>query len=171
MEIIEIYTDGASRGNGRDDAIGSWAFCILYKNVVSFENAGINSAYRTNNQNEMLAVIESLKQIQGVLPFDIQFYCDSELIVNSINQGWLVKWLKNNFKKSNKKPVENKDLWLAMTEQFVRLKQEGCKVTFNHVKGHAGDTWNEHVDYLCNYVLDNRIFNLQQHKERIGEGI
>ena len=157
MVEISIYTDGASRNNQKqNEAIASWAYAVIFKNVVVREKAKCNHVHTTNNQNELIACIEGLKSINPKINegLSVTIYSDSKYVTEAFNQKWIQLWVKNNWFKSNKKPVENKDLWLLLLGEIVRLNKLNCPVTFFHVKGHAEDHWNNYVDGLCNDALD-----------------
>jgi len=96
----------------------------------------------TNNRMEMKAVIEGLKALKK--PCHVKIHSDSALIVNTFKQGWIENWQRKGWKKSNKKPVENQDLWEAMLKAMEPHKIEWIKV-----KGHADNQLNNRVDELA----------------------
>jgi len=90
-----------------------------------------------------MAVIEALKAINKNKKYDITIHTDSRLIVDAINKSWLKSWIKNNWKKSDKKPVLNKDLWIQLAEQL-----QYHNVKFKWVEAHVGIIENERCDEL-----------------------
>ena len=125
MKSIEIYTDGACRGN---PGIGGWGTIIQFQNNSKELFGG--RAETTNNQMEMQAVIEGLKALKE--PCKIMLYTDSKYVMDGIT-SWIHGWKKNNWKTSNKKPVKNMELWQEL-DQLVNQHE----ITWKWVKGHAG---------------------------------
>lgn len=150
-EII-IYTDGGSRNNGEPDAISGYGIIIMYG---SYTREMIGAKFgSTNNQMEMKSVIESMKVLK---PRDVPVvvHTDSNLIIQTINKKWYVNWVKNGWKKSNKKPVENKALW----EELLGLYKEFDNIKFVKVKGHDTDKYNNRADELANIAMDELALN------------
>ena len=142
MKAIEIYTDGACRGN---PGAGGWGVYLLYKNEKKeFYGGKLNT---TNNQMELTAAIEGLKVLKE--PCKVKLYTDSKYIMDGIN-SWIANWKKNNWKTASKKDVKNKDLW-------IELDAETCKheIEWIWVKGHSGNIGNEKADALANMGIDN----------------
>lgn len=135
--LVTIYTDGACSGN---PGPGGWA-AILEWNGQEKHITGAEPD-TTNNRMEMRAIIEALKALNR--PCKVKICSDSALIINAFNKGWIDKWLKRDWKKSNKKPVENQDLWKEMLEAAENHDVEWVKV-----KGHADDETNIRVDQLA----------------------
>lgn len=96
----------------------------------------------TNNRMEMRAIIEALKALTK--PCKVEIRSDSALIINAFKQGWIDSWLKRGWRKANKKPVENQDLWKEMLKAM-----EPHDVKWTKVKGHADDERNNYVDRLA----------------------
>ena len=112
MKALEIYTDGACRGN---PGAGGWGVYLLYKNEKKESYGGkLNT---TNNQMELTAAIEGLKVLKE--PCKVKLYTDSKYVMDGIN-SWIANWKKNNWKTASKKDVKNKDLW-------IELDAETCK--------------------------------------------
>jgi ribonuclease HI len=142
MKAIEIYTDGACRGN---PGAGGWGVYLLYKNEKKESYGGkLNT---TNNQMELTAAIEGLKVLKE--PCKVKLYTDSKYVMDGIN-SWIANWKKNNWKTASKKDVKNKDLW-------IELDAETCKheIEWIWVKGHSGNIGNEKADALANMGIDN----------------
>ena len=137
MKKVTLYTDGACSGNpGR----GGWGAVLIYGEVEK-QMSGV-AEVTTNNQMELTAVIEGLKALKE--PCEVLVYSDSAYVVNAFNQNWIEGWINNNWRNSKKDPVANRELW----EELISLTQTH-KVTFNKVKGHAGDKYNEICDSLA----------------------
>lgn len=135
-EVI-VYTDGACRGN---PGPGGWG-AILKWNGTQKELSG-GHPQTTNNRMEMQAVIEALKALKK--PCLVKIHSDSALIINAFQQGWIKNWQKRGWRKSNKKPVENKELWQEMLNAI-----QPHEVVWIKVKGHAGIELNERADQLA----------------------
>lgn len=137
MDKYIIYTDGACSGNpGR----GGWA-AIINNNGRNIEISG-GVSETTNNQMELMAVIEALKQTpKGA---NIEVYSDSAYVVNAFLQGWLSNWIKRNWHTADNKPVANKEMWIDL----VILANER-DVSFFKVAGHADNELNNRCDFLA----------------------
>lgn len=135
-EVI-IYTDGACSGN---PGPGGWGALLIW-NGKEKELSG-SEPNSTNNRMEMRAVIEALKALKR--PCHVKIHSDSALVVNAFKQGWIENWLKKGWKKADKKPVENQDLWKEMLKAM-----DDHKVSWIKVKGHADNDLNNRVDRLA----------------------
>jgi ribonuclease HI len=134
VKTIILYTDGACSGN---PGPGGWAALLMhgdYEKMLS--GADPNT---TNNRMEMMAVIEGLKALQK--PCLVRVHSDSAYIINAFTQGWIDNWIRRGWKKADKKPVENQDLWRDMMQAMERHTVEWVKV-----KGHSDDVLNQRVD-------------------------
>lgn len=134
---VLIYTDGACSGN---PGPGGWAAHLSWNDKEKELSGGEPDT--TNNRMEMRAIIEALQSLKK--PCRVEIRSDSALIINAFKQGWIDSWLRRNWKKANKKPVENQDLW---EEMLVAMQPHEVKWT--KVKGHADDDLNNHVDQLA----------------------
>lgn len=137
MKKIQIYTDGACSGN---PGPGGWGAVLVY-NGVEKELSGSDKE-TTNNRMELTAVIEALKALKE--PCEVELTTDSKYVCDAINQGWVFNWQKSNWRKADKKPALNVDLW----EQLLKLIAKH-KVEFVWVKGHNGHKYNERCDELA----------------------
>ena len=137
MKNVEIYTDGACSGN---PGPGGWGAVLIY-NGAEKQLSG-SEKETTNNRMELSAVITALKALKE--PCKITLTTDSKYVCDAINKGWLISWQKNNWKKSDKKPVLNIDLW----QELLPLL-DTHKVEFVWVKGHNGHKYNEICDKLA----------------------
>ena len=137
MKQVEIYTDGACSGN---PGKGGWGAVLVYNGKEKELSGGEKET--TNNRMELTAVIEGLKALKE--PCSVTLTTDSKYVCDAINQGWLNSWIKNNWRKSDKKPVLNIDLW----QELLPLLN-AHQVEFVWVKGHAGHKYNERCDELA----------------------
>ena len=137
MKEIVLYTDGSCSKN---PGPGGWGAILQYKQHKLELSGGAVST--TNNQMELTGVIEGLKALTE--PCKVELYTDSQYIVNAINKGWLNNWQKNGWKKADKSPVLNKELWLEIIELFNKHD-----VTVHWVKGHAENEYNNRCDQLA----------------------
>ena len=139
--MINIYTDGSSRGN---PGPGGYGIVMLYKG----QRKELSQGYRltTNNRMELMAVIKALEAIKND-KIDITIYSDSKYVVESIEKGWIWNWEKKNFKKKL-----NSDLW----KTFIPLYKK-FKIKFKWVKGHSGDVENERCDELANKAQEKEL--------------
>ena len=134
---VVIYTDGACSGN---PGVGGWG-AILFHGNNKKEISGY-AENTTNNQMELTAAIKALEKLK--VPCEVELYSDSAYLINAFNEDWITNWQLHNWKNSNKKPVSNVDLW---TELLDLLSIH--KVTWNKVKGHADNEFNNRCDALA----------------------
>ena len=144
MKKIDIYTDGACRGN---PGPGGWGALLIYKDANKTIYGG--EIDTTNNRMEMTAIIEALKTVK--MDCNITLYTDSKYVMDGITK-WLPNWKKKGWITSNKKPVKNKDLWQILEESISKHNIE-----WQWVKGHAGIPGNEKADELANQGIDELI--------------
>ena len=137
MKKVTLYTDGACSGN---PGPGGYGAVLIYEGREKEISGGEKST--TNNKMEMMAVIKGLEALKE--PCEVSVYSDSAYIVNAIEQGWIDSWKKNGWRKADKKPVKNVELW----EKLLEL-MDTHKVTFNKVKGHADDEYNNRCDRIA----------------------
>lgn len=137
MKNVEIYTDGACSGN---PGKGGWGAVLVYKGTEKELSGG--ESQTTNNRMELTAVIEALSKLKE--PCQVTLTTDSKYVCDAVTKGWVYSWKKNNWKKADRKPALNVDLW----EQLLPLLDEH-KVEFVWVKGHNGHKYNERCDALA----------------------
>ncbi|MDO4504187.1 MAG: ribonuclease HI [Clostridia bacterium] len=137
MKEIKIYTDGACSKN---PGPGGWGAVLIYKSHRK-EISGAD-AQTTNNRMELTAVIKALECLKEKCK--IELFTDSKYVCDSIIKGWAESWRNNNWKKSDKKPAINADLWEVLLNLISKHD-----ITFNWVKGHAGNIENERCDELA----------------------
>ena len=140
--MIKIFTDGACSGN---PGIGGWGVVILIDdNDPIFLNGG--EIQTTNNRMELTATIKALKHFKEHQL--ITLITDSKYVKDGI-ESWIANWKKNGWKTASKKPVKNKELWLELDSQIAKHK-----ITWEWVKGHAGDKYNERADFLARRFIE-----------------
>ena len=137
MKHVIIYTDGACSGN---PGPGGWGAILLYKDK-KLEISGYE-AHTTNNRMELMAPIQALSRLKE--PCAVSVYSDSAYLVNAFQKGWLESWQRRNWIKSDKKPVENQDLWQEILE-FTGIHT----IQWIKVKGHADNPYNNRCDELA----------------------
>lgn len=145
---VRIFTDGACSEN---PGPGGWA--AVFNTADKCYTISGNEELTTNNRMELRAVIEAFKKIvnKKAHKFDVEYdiYSDSAYVVNSIINGWIDVWQRNNWQTTKCEDVKNKDLW----EEFIKLRAKadniGVCITLNKIKGHSGNTFNELVDKLA----------------------
>jgi ribonuclease HI len=140
---ITVYTDGACSGN---PGKGGWGALLMYGDSVR-EISGFSPA-TTNNRMELGAAIEALEALKESCRVDL--YSDSSYLVNAINEGWLKRWVMNNWKTAAKKNVENVDLWQKILK-LIKIHD----VTFHKVKGHSDNPYNNRCDKLARDAIKN----------------
>jgi ribonuclease HI len=138
---IEIYTDGACRGN---PGPGGWGALLLYGDHRKTLHGG--EPETTNNRMEMRAAIEALNALKG--PREVILHTDSKYVMDGINR-WMPAWKKRGWKTANKKPVKNQDLWQELDDAVSRHK-----IKWKWVRGHTGVDGNEEADALANRGID-----------------
>ncbi len=137
MKEVKIYTDGACSGN---PGPGGYAAILIYNGVEKEISGGDRGT--TNNKMELTAVIKGLEMLKEKCIVTI--YSDSAYIVNSIQNGWIYSWKKNNWTKSDKTKVKNIDLWEKLLKQM-----DFHEVSFIKVKGHSDNEYNNRCDRLA----------------------
>ncbi len=145
MKHVNIYTDGACSGN---PGKGGWGAVLVY-NSKEKELCG-GEAQTTNNRMELTAVIKALEALKE--PCEVTLTTDSKYVCDAINQGWLSSWVMKGWRKADKKPVLNVDLW----QELLPLLEKH-NVTFEWVKGHNGHKYNERCDELAVNYYTNMI--------------
>jgi ribonuclease HI len=140
-QVIEIYTDGACRGN---PGPGGWGALLISGKHQKTMHGG--DPETTNNRMELTAAIEALNALKG--HSSVILYTDSKYVMDGINE-WMPNWIKRGWKTAARKPVKNKDLWQALDEATGRHE-----IDWRWVKGHNGDPGNEMADELANRGID-----------------
>ncbi|MXP25717.1 ribonuclease HI [Altererythrobacter indicus] len=141
MKRVEIFTDGACKGN---PGPGGWG-ALLRMGKHEKELSGAE-AETTNNRMEMMAVIQALNAL--IEPCQVDLYSDSKYVIDGITK-WVHGWKKKGWVTASKKPVRNDDLWHELIAAVAPHKVE-----WHWVKGHAGHEENERVDKLASDAAD-----------------
>ena len=142
MKKVNVYTDGACRGN---PGKGGWGAILEYKGIRREMSGGERET--TNNRMELTAVIEALSALKE--PCEVTLYSDSKYVIDGLSKGWAKSWKKNGWKKSDKSPALNPELWdkLLTLVDFHSLE-------YVWIKGHDGHPENERCDTLATTEAD-----------------
>lgn len=143
MKHVDIYTDGACRGN---PGVGGWGAILVYGDKKKEMSGGEKST--TNNRMELTAVIAALSALKE--PCEVTLTSDSKYVIDSVKMGWAESWRKKGWKKADKSPALNPDLW----ETLLNLLEKHS-VTFVWVKGHNGHPYNERCDEMATAYADS----------------
>lgn len=146
MKVI-IYTDGSSRGNPGPGGYGAILSVTDQNGQVHEKELSGGFAETTNNRMELMGAIVALEALNK--PCEVELYSDSRYLIDAFNKGWIQSWVKRGWKKADKKPVLNDDLWkrlLAATKDHT--------ITYLWVEGHAGHPKNERCDALATAAAD-----------------
>ncbi|MBP3315163.1 MAG: ribonuclease HI [Clostridia bacterium] len=142
MKKVELYTDGACRGN---PGPGGWGAILVYRGKEKELSGG--EASTTNNRMELMAAIAGMSALRE--PCEIVLTSDSKYLVDAINKGWLASWKRNGWRKADKSAVLNVELW-----QKIDSLLEIHDVSFVWVHGHTGHPYNERCDALATAFAD-----------------
>ncbi|MBR7146462.1 MAG: ribonuclease HI [Oscillospiraceae bacterium] len=137
MKKVTLYTDGACSGN---PGPGGWGAILRYGAHEKEISGG--AAETTNNRMELTAVIEGLSILKESCEVDL--YSDSKYVIDALSKGWVWSWQKNGWKKADKKPALNVDLW----EKLLALLERHT-LNYHWVKGHAENEYNNRCDKLA----------------------
>jgi ribonuclease HI len=140
-QLIEIFTDGACRGN---PGPGGWGAMLRCDGKI--KDLSGSEAHTTNNRMELMAAIGALESLTR--PCQVRLTTDSEYVKRGITE-WLPSWKKRGWKTAAKKPVKNADLW-----QQLDLAASRHQVEWLWVRGHSGHPENERADELANLAID-----------------
>ena len=143
MKHVDIYTDGACRGN---PGPGGWGAILVYNGIEKELSGGHPET--TNNRMELTAVITALATLKE--PCEVTLTSDSKYVIDGITKGWARSWKARGWIKGDKTPALNPELWDALLAQVDRHKVE-----FVWVKGHAGHPYNERCDALATAYADS----------------
>lgn len=139
--LVEIYTDGACRGN---PGPGGWGALLRFRGREKELCGGEKDT--TNNRMELMAAIAALESLSR--PCEVRLTTDSQYVMKGITE-WLVNWKKRGWKTASKQPVKNVDLWQRLDQALA-----GHQVEWAWVKGHSGHPENERADALANRGID-----------------
>ena len=137
MKTVTLYTDGACSGN---PGPGGWGAILEFQGVEKELSGGESST--TNNRMELTAVIEGLSALKE--PCVVELYSDSKYVIDGLSKGWAVSWRKNGWRKADKKPALNPDLWEKLLDLTAIHHMH-----YHWVKGHAENEKNNRCDQLA----------------------
>ncbi|MBR4016763.1 MAG: ribonuclease HI [Oscillospiraceae bacterium] len=137
MKTVTLYTDGACSGN---PGPGGWGAILEYQGTEKELSGGESST--TNNRMELTAVIEGLSALKE--PCVVELYSDSKYVIDGLSKGWAESWRKNGWRKADKKPALNPDLW----ETLLNLVEKH-QLRYHWVKGHAENPKNNRCDEMA----------------------
>ena len=149
MQNVKLFSDGSARGN--PDGPGGYGVVLQYtdsKGELHEMELSEGFPKTTNNRMELLGIITGLEHLKR--PCRVEVYSDSQYVINAFQKGWLKNWVKSGWKKADKQPVLNRDLW----ERLIAAA-EPHEITWNWVKGHAGHPENERCDKLATKAADS----------------
>ena len=146
MNRIEMYTDGACKGN---PGPGGWG--VLLRSPGHEKELLGGAPLTTNNRMELTAVIEGLQALKR--PCEVDLYLDSQYVRQGITE-WIVGWKAKGWRTSTKQPVKNVDLWQRLD---ALVSTGGHRIEWRWVKGHSGDPGNERADELANRGVDQAL--------------
>lgn len=140
-DVVEIWTDGACKGN---PGLGGWG--VLLKSGVHEKTLSGGEPDTTNNRMEMMAVIQALRALKR--PCQVRLHTDSQYVHRGMTE-WLPGWQARGWRTADKKPVKNADLW-----QELLLLAAQHEIDWKWVRGHDGDPGNERADVLANQGVE-----------------
>lgn len=160
IRTYTIHTDGSCLNNGSPFAIGGFGAVLRRDDGAVLEVAGLlnDSVAPTSVRAEMTAAIRALSRLKA--PSIVTLYSDNEMLVRGCNE-WMQGWKAKGWRKSNKKPVENVDLWQGLDALLQRHN-----VQFVWIKGHSGNPDNERADQLASLGVNGKPVNELQEPER-----
>lgn len=143
MKHVDIYTDGACRGN---PGKGGWGAILVYGSTEKELSGGERET--TNNRMELTAVISALAALRERC--EVTLTSDSKYVIDAIEKGWAVSWQQKGWRKADKSPALNVDLWETLLDLL-----DQHEVTFVWVRGHNGHPYNERCDALATAFADS----------------
>ncbi|HEX3048269.1 MAG TPA: ribonuclease HI [Bacillota bacterium] len=141
MKLVEIYTDGACSGNPGPGGWGAILICEGTEKEISGQESPT-----TNQRMELKAAIEALSTLK--YPCEVKLYSDSAYLINAFEKKWIPNWLRNGWRNSQGKPVENQDLWRRLLELSGVHRIEWIKVA-----GHQDNVYNNRCDQLARTAI------------------
>lgn len=137
MKTVTIYTDGACSGN---PGPGGWGAILAYQGIERELSGG--EANTTNNRMELTAVLRALQCLKE--PCIVELYSDSKYVIDALQKGWAIGWRARGWRKADKKPALNPDLWAQLL-----LECEKHEMRYHWVKGHADNPKNNRCDEMA----------------------
>ena len=145
MKTVTLYTDGACSGN---PGPGGWGAILEFKGTEKELSGGESSA--TNIRMELTAVIEGLKALKESCI--VELYSDSKYVIDALEKGWALSWREKGWKKADKKPALNPDLWAQLLDLTAKHQMR-----YHWVKGHADNPKNNRCDQMAVAESQKRI--------------
>ena len=145
MKTVTLYTDGACSGN---PGPGGWGAILEFKGTEKELSGGESST--TNNRMELTAVIEGLKALKESCI--VELYSDSKYVIDALEKGWAQSWREKGWKKADKKPALNPDLWAQLLDLTAKHQMR-----YHWVKGHADNPKNNRCDQMAVAESQKRI--------------
>ena len=142
MKKVDIYTDGSCKFN---PGPGGWGAILVYKGREKELSGG--EAVTTNNRMELTAVIRALSALKE--PCEVTLCSDSKYVIDSLEKGWAESWREHGWKKSDKSPALNTDLWEQLLSEVSRHE-----MSYIWIKGHDGHPYNERCDTMAQNAAD-----------------
>ena len=137
MKTVELYTDGACSGN---PGPGGWAAILRYGTAEKVLSGG--ESMTTNNRMELTGVIRALEALKE--PCEVELWSDSQYVIDALRRGWAIGWKERGWRRADKKPALNPDLWERLLELCA-----GHKMHYHWVRGHADNEYNNRCDALA----------------------
>ena len=145
MKTVTLYTDGACSGN---PGPGGWGASLEFKGTEKEQSGGESST--TNNRMELTAVIEGLKALKESCI--VELYSDPKYVIDALEKGWALSWREKGWKKADKKPALNPDLWAQLLDLTAKHQMR-----YHWVKGHADNPKNNRCDQMAVAESQKRI--------------
>lgn len=139
MKRVVIYTDGSCL---RNPGPGGWAAVLTLPGSAARKEICGGCRLTTNNRMEIMGALRALQHLKE--PCEVELYTDSRYLCDAVGKGWLASWQSRAWRKADKKPVLNRDLWLELLAQLERHR-----VRMLWLEGHAGHAENERCDCLA----------------------
>lgn len=155
-----IYTDGSVLWN--PDGPGGWAAHIENQETGEVERLSGSVESSTNQRMEMLAVIEGLSRVPDGA--QVRVRSDSSYVIRAFTENWWKRWEQNGWWTSDYKPVANKDMWERLIGHNKRIS-----VTWEHIKGHNGNFYNEICDALASQAAEEILRVMEERDARLGK--
>ena len=146
---VTIYTDGSSRGNPGPGGYGAVLRYTDAKGELHEKELSQGYENTTNNRMELMGAIAALEELKK--PCDVELHSDSRYLIDAFNKGWVKNWKAKGWKKADRKPVLNRDLWERLLDAM-----QPHHLTFIWVEGHAGHSENERCDRLATTAADGK---------------
>ena len=147
LHEVQIYTDGAARGNPGNGGFGALLRFRDANGQIHERELSEGFQLTTNNRMELLGVIRAFQALKH--PCRVHVQTDSKYVADAFNKDWISSWKRKGWKNAKREPVANRDLW-----EELLAAMDGHEVTFTWIKGHAGHVENERCDALATAAAD-----------------